>query len=174
MTREEKNKAISDLTSTLQENQIIYLADISKLNAEATSKLRRLCFKSNVTLQVVKNTLLQKAMEGVEDKTFDEVYGVLKGNTSLMISDTANAPAKLIKEFRKKADKPILKAAYIEEAIYVGDDKIEALSSLKSKEELIGDVILLLQSPTKNVISSLQSSGQKLTGILKALSEKEA
>jgi large subunit ribosomal protein L10 len=174
MTREEKNKAISDLTSTLQENQIIYLADTSELDADATSKLRRLCFKSNVSLQVVKNTLLKKAMDAVEDKNFEEVYGVLKGNTSLMIAETANAPAKLIKEFRKKAEKPILKAAYVEEAIYVGDDKIDTLSSLKSKEELIGDIILLLQSPAKNVVSSLQSGGQKLTGILKALSEKEA
>ncbi len=174
MTREEKNQAISDLTSTLQENQIIYLADISELDADTTSKLRRMCFKNNISLQVVKNTLLQKAMESVEDKNFEEVYGVLKGNTSLMISETANAPAKLIKEFRKKAEKPILKAAYVEEAIFVGDDKLEALSSLKSKEELIGDVIMLLQSPAKNVISSLQSGGQKLTGILKALEEREA
>lgn len=174
MTREEKNQAISDLTSTLQENQIIYLADISELDADTTSKLRRMCFKNNISLQVVKNTLLQKAMESVEDKNFEEVYGVLKGNTSLMISETANAPAKLIKEFRKKAEKPILKAAYVEEAIFVGDDKLEALSSLKSREELIGDVIMLLQSPAKNVISSLQSGGQKLTGILKALEEREA
>ncbi|MAX79569.1 MAG: 50S ribosomal protein L10 [Crocinitomicaceae bacterium] len=174
MTREEKNKAISDLTETLASKEIIYLADISDLDADTTSKLRRQCFKSDITLQVVKNTLLKKAMESVEGKDFSELYDVLKGNTSIMYCETANAPAKLIKDFRKKAERPILKAAYVQEAVFVGDDKIDALASLKSKEELIADVIMLLQSPTKNVISQLQSGGQKLTGILKALSEKEA
>jgi large subunit ribosomal protein L10 len=174
MTREEKNKAISDLTETLQSNEIIYLADISNLDADATSRLRRQCFKSEITLQVVKNTLLKKAMESVEGKDFSELYGVLKGNTSIMYCETANAPAKLIKDFRKKTEKPLLKAAYVQEAVFVGDDKIDALASLKSREELIADVIMLLQSPAKNVISQLQSGGQKLTGILKTLSEKEA
>ena len=172
MTREEKNEAISNLSTTLKDNQVIYLTDISGLDADTTSKLRRQCFKSDVQLTVVKNTLLKKAMEQVEDKDFEELYGVLSGNTSLLISETANAPAKLIKEFRKKAEKPLLKGAYVQEAIFVGDDKVDALASLKSKDELIGDVILLLQSPAKKVVSQLQSGGQTLSGVLKTLSER--
>jgi len=171
MTREEKSQVIQDLTATLAETNTIYLADISGLDALATSKLRRVCFKANVRLAVVKNTLLSKAMEA-SDKEFGELQDVFKGNTSLMISEASNAPAKVIKEFRKKSDKPLLKGAYIEEAIYVGDDQLDALVNVKSKEELIGDIITLLQSPAKNVISALQSSGGKLSGILKTLSEK--
>lgn len=172
MTREEKSRVIEDLTGKLTENNIIYLADISGLNAMQTSNLRRACFKANVNLAVVKNTLLAKAMEKA-DKDFGELPETLKGNTSLMISDTGNAPAKVIKEFRKGADKPILKGAYVEEAIYVGDDQLESLVNIKSKEELIGDIIGLLQSPAKNVISALQSGGGTLHGILKTLGEKE-
>ena len=171
MTREEKSQVIQDLTVTLARTNTIYLADISGLDALATSNLRRACFKANVQLAVVKNTLLSKAMEK-SDKDFGELPDVLKGNTSLMISEASNAPAKVIKEFRKKSDKPLLKGAYIEEAIYVGDDQLEALVNVKSKEELIGDIITLLQSPAKNVISALQSSGGKLSGILQTLSEK--
>ena len=171
MTRQEKSQVIETLTAQLTENTTIYLADISGLDALATSKLRRVCFKANVRLAVVKNTLLSKAMEA-SDKEFGELQDVLKGNTSLMISEASNAPAKVIKEFRKKSDKPLLKGAYIEEAIYVGDDQLESLVNVKSKEELIGDIITLLQSPAKNVISALQSSGGKLSGILKTLSEK--
>jgi large subunit ribosomal protein L10 len=171
MTREEKSQVIEVLTSQLTEGNIIYLADISGLNALDTSNLRRACFKANVKLAVVKNTLLEKAMEK-SDKDFGELPEVLKGNTSLMFSETGNAPAKVIKEFRKKSDKPVLKGAYVEEAIYVGDDQLDALVNIKSKEELIGDVISLLQSPAKNVISALQSGGNKLTGILKTLSDK--
>jgi large subunit ribosomal protein L10 len=171
MTREEKSQVIEVLTSQLTEGNIIYLADISGLNALDTSNLRRACFKANVKLAVVKNTLLEKAMEK-SDKDFGELPEVLKGNTSLMFSETGNAPAKVIKEFRKKSDKPVLKGAYVEEAIYVGDDQLDALVNIKSKEELIGDVISLLQSPAKNVISALQSGGSKLSGILKTLSDK--
>ncbi len=173
MTREEKNNAIADLTTQLQEAGVVYLADISNLDAGATTKLRRSCFSNNIGLHVVKNTLLKKAMDNVEDKEFGDIYNVLKGNTALMISEIGNAPAKLIKEFRKKSDRPLLKAAYIEESVYVGDEMINALADLKSKEELIGEVITLLQSPAKNVISSLQSSGQTLTGVLKTLAERE-
>ncbi|PHS54718.1 MAG: 50S ribosomal protein L10 [Lutibacter sp.] len=171
MTREEKSQVIEVLTSQLTEGNIIYLADISGLNALDTSNLRRACFKANVKLAVVKNTLLEKAM-AKSDKDFGELPEVLKGNTSLMFSETGNAPARVIKEFRKKSDKPVLKGAYIEEAIYVGDDQLDTLVNIKSKEELIGDIIGLLQSPAKNVISALQSGGSKLSGILKTLSEK--
>ena len=171
MTREEKSQVIEVLTSKLTEGKIIYLADISGLNALDTSNLRRACFKANVKLAVVKNSLLEKAMEK-SDKDFGELSEILKGNTSLMISETGNAPAKVIKEFRKKSDKPVLKGAYVEEAIYVGDDQLDALVNIKSKEELIGDIIGLLQSPAKNVISALQSGGNKLSGILKTLSDK--
>jgi len=171
MTREEKSQVIEVITTKLTEGNIIYLADISGLNALDTSNLRRACFKANVKLAVVKNSLLEKAMEK-SDKDFGELSSILKGNTSLMFSEIGNAPAKVIKEFRKKSDKPVLKGAYIEEAIYVGDDQLDTLVSIKSKEELIGDIITLLQSPAKNVISALQSGGNKLTGILKTLSEK--
>jgi len=171
MTREEKSQVIKDLTGKLADNNIIYLADISNLNASDTSNLRRACFKANVNLAVVKNTLLAKAMEQ-SDKDFGDLPETLKGNTSMMVSATGNAPAKVIKEFRKKSKKPILKGAYVEAAIYVGDDQLDALVNIKSKEELIGDVITILQSPAKNVISALQSGGGKLAGILKTLSEK--
>ena len=172
MTREEKSRVIEDLTGKLTDNNIIYLADISGLNATETSNLRRACFKANVNLAVVKNTLLAKAMEKAE-KDFGELPEILKGNTSLMISETGNAPAKVIKEFRKNSKKPILKGAFVEEAIYVGDDQLDNLVNIKSKEELIGDIIGLLQSPAKNVISALQSGGGTLHGILKTLGEKE-
>ncbi|MCF6347210.1 MAG: 50S ribosomal protein L10 [Flavobacteriaceae bacterium] len=171
MTREQKAQIIDDLTSQLTDTSTIYLADISGLDASNTSKLRRACFKADVRLAVVKNTLLSKAMEK-SDKDFGELPETLKGNTSLMISEVSNAPAKVIKEFRKKSDKPVLKGAYIEEAIYVGDDQLDVLVNIKSKEELIGDIISLLQSPAKNVISALQSGGSKLSGIVKTLSEK--
>ena len=171
MTREEKATVIKDLTTQLADNPTIYLADISGLDAGTTSDLRRACFKANIKLAVVKNTLLAKTMEASE-KEFGELPDVLKGNTSLMFSETGNAPAKLIKTFRKKSDRPLLKGAYIEEAVYIGDDKLDALVSIKSKEEVIGDIIGLLQSPAKNVISGLKSGGGKLAGILKTLSEK--
>ena len=171
MTREEKSQVIETLTNKLAENSIIYLADISGLNALETSNLRRACFKANINLAVVKNTLLEKAMEK-SDKDFGELPDTLKGNTSIMISETGNAPAKVIKEFRKGSDRPLLKGAYIEKAIYVGDDQLNTLVNIKSKEELIGDIITILQSPAKNVISALQSGGNKLSGILTTLSEK--
>lgn len=172
MTREEKSKVIEDLAGKLTENNVIYLADISGLNASDTSNLRRACFKANVKLAVVKNTLLAKAMES-SDKDFGELPETLKGNTSMMIADVSNAPAKVIKEFRKgKREKPILKGAYVEESVYVGDDQLEGLVNIKSKEELIGEIIGLLQSPAKNVVSALQSGGGKIHGILQTLSEK--
>ncbi len=172
MTREEKSQVIEKLTAQLAENSTIYLADISGLDAGSTSNLRRACFKAGVKLSVVKNTLLSKAMES-SDKDFGQLSEVLKGNTSLMFSETGNAPAKVIKEFRKKSEKPLLKGAYIEEAVYVGDDQLDNLVNIKSKEEVIGDIIGLLQSPAKNVISALKSGGGTIAGIVKTLSERE-
>ncbi len=171
MTREEKATVIKDLTTQLADSTTIYLADISGLDAGTTSDLRRACFKANIKLAVVKNTLLSKAMDA-SDKDFGELPEVLKGNTSLMFSEVANAPAKLIKNFRKKSKKPLLKGAFVEEAVYIGDENLDALVSIKSKEEMIGEIIGLLQSPAKNVISGLKSGGGKLAGILKTLSER--
>jgi len=171
MTRQEKHDAIENLKEALVGVKTLYLADIEGLDARQTNALRRACFKENVKLQVVKNTLLAKAMEA-STHDFGELTGILKGNTSLMFSETGNAPAKVIKNFRKKSNRPILKGAFIEEAIYLGDDQIDALVAIKSKEELIGDIIMLLQSPTKNVVSALQSGGGKLSGILTTLSER--
>ncbi len=171
MTREEKSNMIESIKSNLDSNSIVYLADCSGLDADSTSKLRRACFKSNIKLSVVKNTLLFRAMEEV-DKDFGELKSVLKGNTTLMLSDIGNAPAKVIKNFRKKSEKPILKGAFVEESIYLGDDLLETLVNIKSKEELLGEIVSLLQSPTKNLISALKSSGSKISGVLKTLSEK--
>jgi large subunit ribosomal protein L10 len=170
MTREEKSKVIERLTTELAENTNIYMTDVSGLDASETSKLRRACFKANIKLSVVKNTLLSKAMESSE-KDFGNLDEVLVGNTALMYSEVGNSPAKLIKQFRKKSERPLLKGASIEDAIYVGDDQVEFLANIKSREELIGDVITLLQSPAKNVISALQSSGSTISGVLKTLSE---
>ena len=172
MTREEKSLVIEELTAELANNANIYLTDISGLNAGTTSKLRRACFKAGVKLSVVKNTLLEKAMEA-SDREFGELPTVLKGNTSVMYSETGNVPAKLIKTFRKKSEKPLLKGAFIEEAVYIGDDQLDMLVDIKSKEELIGEIVGLLQSPAKNVISALKSGGGTIAGIIKKLSEKE-
>jgi large subunit ribosomal protein L10 len=174
MKREEKQVMIDDLSKRLDENNIIYIADISNLDAVTTSSLRRQCFAKNIKLSVVKNTLLKKAMENVQGKDFTELYDILPGPTAIMLSDTGNLPAKLIKDFRKKSDKPVLKGAFVEESIYIGDDQLNLLADIKSKDELIGEVIGLLQSPAKNVISALTSSKGKIAGLVKTLSEKEA
>ena len=171
MTKTEKSVVIERITSELNESKNIYLTDASGLNSVQTSKLRRACFKSGIKLSVVKNTLLGKAMTSSE-KEFGELDQVLKGNTALMFSEIGNAPAKLIKEFRKKVEKPLLKGASVEDAIYIGDDQLSFLADLKSKEELIVDVITILQSPAKNVISALKASGSTISGVLKVLSEK--
>ena len=171
MTREEKSLEIKEILEVLKSNQNIYLTDISGLNALETSNLRRMCFKAGVKLSVVKNTLLEKAMND-SDKDFGSLKDTLKGNTSVMIAEVSSAPAKVIKNFRKKSDKPILKGAMIEEDIYIGDDQVDMLFAIKSKEELVGDIILLLQSPAKNVISALTSSSGKLSGILQTLTNK--
>ncbi len=172
MRREEKNTIIESLAERLKEYSHFYLTDTADLNAADTSSLRRKCFENGVKLIVVKNTLLKRALEqsGIN---FEELYPVLKGTTSIMFTNSGNSPAKLIKEFRKIHDKPVLKAAYVQESIYVGDNMLDALISIKTKEELIGDIILILQSPAKNVISALQSGGNKLHGVLETLSKKE-
>ncbi len=171
MTREEKSIIIADLTTILTDNNVIYLADISDLNATDTSNLRRACFKADVKMSVVKNTLLAKAMER-SDKDFGDLPSVLHGNTSLMIAKDSKAPALLIKNFRKTSDRPILKGAYVLESVYVGDEQLDNLVNLESKEDLIGEVINMLQSPMRNVISALQSGGTTLSGVLKTLSDK--
>jgi len=171
MTREEKSRVIEDLTAQLAGTNVVYLADISGLNAETTSNLRRACFKAGIELAVVKNTLLEKAMNA-STNDYGDLPSILKGNTSILISENGNAPAKIIKEFRKKSDKPLLKGAFIHHAVFIGDNQLDALIALKSKEEVIGEIIGLLQSPAKNVVSALKSSGGKLAGILKTLSEK--
>lgn len=175
MTSEEKHQMIDELQSMLAEAPVVYLTDASALDALATSQLRRECFKKDITLRVVKNTLLKLAMDRTEGKDFSPLYEeCLKGQTALMVSSVGNAPARLIEDFRKKHPKPLLKGAYIEEACYVGDDNLKALTTLKSKEEVIADIVALLQSPAKNVLSALQSGGQTISGLVKALAEREA
>jgi len=172
MRREDKNTIIESLTERLKEYSHFYLTDTAELNAADTSALRRKCFENDIKLVVVKNTLLKRALEqsGIN---FEELYPVLKGTTSIMFTQTGNTPAKLIREFRKVHDKPLLKAAYVQESVYVGDNMLDALVSIKTREELIGDIILILQSPAKNVISALQSGGNKIHGVLETLSKKE-
>ena len=176
MKKEDKGLIICQLTEIVKEYPNFYLTDIEALDAEKTSKLRRECFKKEIKLVVVKNNLLKKALENVEGD-FSPLQVAMKGNTAVMFSQTANAPARLIKEFTKDAKKdapvkPELKAAYVQESFYIGAENLEALVNIKSKNELIGDVIMLLQSPAKNVISALQSSGQTIHGLLKTLEER--
>ncbi len=172
MKRDEKDQTIETLVESLGAYNTIYLTDISNLNATDTSDLRRLCFKRNIKLQMVKNTLLKQAMTNSE-KELEGLYDVLVGNTSVMFAEAGNAPAKLIKEFRKTNKKPILKGAFVEESIYIGDENLDKLTEIKSKDELIADVLSLLQAPIRNVMGALQSGSNNITGVLKTLSEKE-
>ncbi|MDA0728936.1 MAG: 50S ribosomal protein L10 [Bacteroidetes bacterium] len=172
MTRQEKDQLIDELVQILTEKNVVYLTDASGLNSEATTNLRRECYKKDIRVRVVKNTLLRKAMERTEGRNFAQLYDALKGQTALLVSDVGNAPARVLKEFRKKHDMPLLKGAYVEEATYLGDNNLEALTNIKSKEELIGDVIALLQSPMKNVVGALNSGGNTLAGLVKALQER--
>ena len=173
MKKEDKNIIIDNIATYLQEFEHFYLTDIATLNAEKTSELRKECSKQEIKLMMVKNTLLRKALEKLEG-SYDELFPVLKGNTAIMFSNNANAPAKLIEKYKKaKSTVPALKAAYVQESFFVGEETLKDLISIKSKAELIGDVITLLQSPAKNVISALQSGGSTLHGVLKTLSEKE-
>ncbi|HAE13968.1 MAG: 50S ribosomal protein L10 [Chitinophagales bacterium] len=174
MNKEQKTQAIAELTETVAQYDSLYITDASTLTVADVNKLRRLCFEKNIHFEVVKNTLLRKALENHGEK-YEGLMGLLEGPTSVMFCEVAVEPAKVISKFRKEADKgkPELKGAYIGEAVFIGDDQLEVIAKMKSKEELIGDIIGLLQSPAKNVISALQSSGGKLAGILKTLSEKE-
>lgn len=173
MRKEDKAVIIANITDTLKEYSCFYLVETNGLDAEKTSSLRRACAKADVKMMVVKNTLLHKALEGMEGD-YSELYGSLKGATTLMCSNTGNAPAKLIKDFVKKDETlPALKAAYVEETVYVGAEQLDTLCAIKSKAELIGDVVALLQSPAKNVVSALTGAGSKLHGILETLSKKE-
>ena len=172
MKQEQKAQIIEEIAQDLANYSHVYVTDISGFTVSTVNQLRRLCFKRDVKLKVVKNTLLKRAMDQAE-ADYSEIYPVLNGATSIMLCNTGNVPARLIKEFRAKNDKPLIKAAFIEETAYIGDDQLEALCNIKSREELIGDIIALLQSPAKNVVSALQSGGGKLAGIVKTLSERQ-
>lgn len=172
MTKEEKAKYIDELAAELSQAGIFYLTDTSELTVDAINQLRRRCFQANIKLRVVKNTLLQKAFERIDGKDYSELSQVLAGPTSIMFAEVGNLPAKIIKDFRKKSEKPLLKGAFIDEAIFIGDNQLDALVSLKSKEELLGEIVGLLQSPAKNVISALKGQGGKIAGILKTLEER--
>jgi len=172
MTKEEKNKIIASLVGSFNECSNFYIADIATLNSEKTSKLRRLCHSRKIKMNVAKNTLIRKALEQIDEASYTPLFPALKGTSAIMFSETANVPAKLIKEFRKESDRPILKGAFIEASVFLGDNQLDALVSLKSKNELIGDIIGLLQSPAKNVLGALQSGGNKLAGIVKTLEQR--
>jgi large subunit ribosomal protein L10 len=172
MRREEKDAIINSLAEKLKEYSHFYLTDTAQLNAADTSDLRRKCFENDIKLIVVKNTLLKRALQ-MSEGNFEELYPILKGTTSIMFAQTGNGPAKLIKEFRRQHDKPVFKGAYVQESVFVGEGMLDTLISVKTKQELIGDIILLLQSPARNVVSALQSGGNKLHGVLETLSKKE-
>lgn len=175
MTKAEKTVAIQELAEKFTDAKYFYVTDCSELTVENINKIRRECFAQDIQLKVVKNTLIKKALEKAaetNEENYEDLFGVLKGSSALMFTNTGNAPAKLIKKFREDLDKPVLKGAFIESEVYVGDDQLESLVNIKSKEDLIGDVILLLQSPIKNVVGSLQSGGNTLSGLLKALEER--
>jgi len=173
MTRSEKEAVVEELKEKFDNSTSFYVTDSSTLTVAEVNNLRGQCFEKGVELRVVKNTLVKKALEALpEDKNYAELYDTLKGPTALMFCETANVPAKLIEAFRKDHEKPVLKAAYIDASVYVGDDQVKSLAALKSKEELVGDIIGLLQSPAKNVISALKSGGSTIAGILKTLEER--
>ena len=174
MNKKEKNQIIDDLTARLNEHKNFYLADTSTLTGIKVNNFRRICFDKKVEMTVVKNTLLRKAMEkSAHAAAFEPMYATFKGNTAVLFGEQPTDPARVIKQFRAENSKPTLKAAYVEESVYIGDGELDALSALKTKNELIADIIALLQSPAKNVIGALQSGGNKLSGIVKTLSEKK-
>ncbi|MBP8822698.1 MAG: 50S ribosomal protein L10 [Flavobacteriales bacterium] len=174
-TRAEKDQAITELVGEIENANVLYLTDASSMTAESTSNLRRACNKGGVRMKVVKNTLLRKAMERVEGKNYSELFPTLKGQTAVLFAEKGNVPAKVIRDFRKKGERPVLKSAWIDEAVFIGDNQLVVLSELKGREELIGDIIGLLQSPIKNVIGALQGGGgHKIAGLVKALEERAA
>ena len=171
MKREEKQEIVNALTEQIKSYGNFYITDTADLSVAKINGIRRKCFDKGIAIQVVKNTLIQKALveAGVDS---EELFGVLKGSSTLLFSETGNAPAKLIKELRKEGDKPVLKGAYIDASVFIGDSQVDTLSKLKSKNELIGDIIGLLQSPAQNVVSALQSGGNTLAGLVKTLQER--
>lgn len=171
MKKEEKHDVVLALTETIAEYGNFYITDTANLSVAKVNDIRRKCFDNGIKMQVAKNTLIRKAMEASQGD-YSEIFDVLKGSSSILFSKSANAPAKLIKQLRKTGDKPLLKAAYIDSAVFIGDNQLDALVNLKSKEQLVADIIALLQSPAKNVISGLQSGGNKLAGIVKTLQER--
>jgi len=173
MTKQGKSSAVEALKEEFSNTNVFYVTDSSTLTVAAVNDLRRICFKNDVTLKVAKNTLVKKALDSL-DGDYEELYPVLAGPTALMFSEVANAPAKIIKEFRKKYDKPVLKAAFIDSSVYIGDDQVDSLAALKSKEELIADVLGLLEAPMQNLLSSLNSASGNLAGVLKTLAERES
>ena len=160
MTKDQKVVAIQEIKDLLQDAKVVYVADLEGLNAAKSSDFRRQAFKQNIKVKVVKNTLLQKAMEQIEGVDYSEMFPTFKGNSAILISETANAPAKLIQGFRKKEEKPALKSAYLQETFYVGDNNLDALANIKSREEMIGEIIGLLQSPIQRVVSALQNKSE--------------
>ncbi len=173
MTKAEKTATIEALKEKFSSTEFFYLTDSSTLTVEEVNKFRGLCYEKGIEMRVIKNTLARKALESLpEEKGYEGLYESLKGPTAVLFTEVANSPAKVLKEFRKTAEKPVLKAAYIDTAVYVGDDQIDPLTKLKSKEDLLGEVITLLQSPAKNLISALQSGGATISGLLKALEER--
>ena len=173
MKKEDKNKIIDTLVESFKACSTFYLADISNITVEKANKMRRNAFGKNIKVKVAKNALIQKALERIDASAYESLFPTLKGSTAIMFCETANAPAKLIKELRKTGDRPILKSAFIQSSIFIGDNQLDSLAALKSKNELIGDIISILQSPARNVISALQSGGGKLAGILKTLEQKK-
>ncbi|MCC6840889.1 MAG: 50S ribosomal protein L10 [Flavobacteriales bacterium] len=172
-TRAEKDQAIAQLVGEIENANVLYLTDASSMTAESTSNLRRACNKGGVRMKVVKNTLLRKAMERVEGKNYSELFPTLKGQTAVLFAEKGNVPAKVIRDFRKKDERPMLKSAWIDEAVFIGDNQLVVLSELKGREELIGEIIGLLQSPIKNVVSALQGGGgHKIAGLVKALESR--
>lgn len=175
MTKEQKKALIADLKQKFSESSFFYITDSSTLTVEQVNKLRALCYEKGVEMKVVKNTLAIKALEeNAEEKNYTPLFDALKGPTAIMFAETGNVPAKVIKEFRETAERPVLKAAYIDSDVFIGDDQIEALANLKSKEDLVAEIVALLQSPIKNVLGSLQSGGNTIAGLVKTLQEREA
>lgn len=172
MTKQDKSNAIQELKERFSKAQFFYVTDSSTLTVEQVNKLRRKCFEQGIEMKVVKNTLAVKALQSLENESYSEIYSAFEGPSSLMFTDNPSAPARLIKAFREHADRPLIKAAYIDSAIFSGDDQLDVLVALKSKDELVGDIIMLLQSPAKNVIGALKSGGQTIAGILKTLEER--
>ena len=171
MRKEEKHDVVLALTETIAEYGNFYITDTANLSVAKVNDIRRKCFDNGIKMQVAKNSLIRKAMEASQGD-YSEIFDVLKGSSSILFSKSANAPAKLIKQLRRTGDKPLLKAAYIDSSVFIGDNQLDALVNLKSKEQLVADIIALLQSPAKNVISGLQSGGNKLAGIVKTLQER--